>query len=103
MSQRPDNPSNEPASAGSAEDAAFEEMLRSAMQGRPEPSAPPDLAMRAMALAIADESARGAQRARQLARQRRWAQLASVAAGLLIVAMLAGAARRMWARGISRQ
>lgn len=99
MNAGTDNPLNEPTSTGSAEDAAFEELLRAAMQARPEPVAPPDLALRAMALAVADESARGAQVARQLARQRWWAQFAGYAAALLIVGLLVGAARLMWSRG----
>ncbi len=80
-------------------DAGFDQLLRIAMQARPEPAAPPDLAARAMKLARTEDRTHAVELARQLARQRWWAQASGLAAAVLIVAMLAGAAHRMWSRG----
>jgi hypothetical protein len=84
---------------GDAEDPRFDELLRGAMQARPEPAVPLDLAARAMKMARVEDRTKVLDHARLLARQRWWAQISGLAAAVLIVAMLAGAAHRMWSRG----
>ena len=99
MNDAPDNPQRDPSAASQGDDVAVDDLLRAAMQARPEPASIPDLAAKAMARAGRTDNARQADRARRLARQRRWGQIASIAAVLLIVAMITVAARRMWERG----
>ena len=96
------NPAWQPSGNGdgnSIDDAAFERALASAMKARPEPLAPSNLAARAMQMARAQSRRLAEQQTRRIARQRWWAQLSGIAATMLIVAMLAGAARKMWTRG----
>jgi hypothetical protein len=81
------------------DDAAFEQMLKTALLARPEPEIPLDLAGKAMRLARTREAASLKQRTERLARQRWWAQITGIAAAVLIGAMLIGAAHRLWARG----
>jgi hypothetical protein len=87
------------AAPGASPDAPFDDLLRTAMLARPQPAAPADLALRAIALATADKTVRLTDYPSRLLRPRLWAQIASIAATLLIVALLAGAARHMWTDG----
>ena len=82
-----------------SDDAAFEGMLRSAMAARPEPEAPFDLARRAMELARRQQAAHLRQQAAAMARQRRFAIVSTMAAAVMIAALLAVVAERLWARG----
>ncbi|HWE02420.1 MAG TPA: hypothetical protein VG326_08400 [Tepidisphaeraceae bacterium] len=81
------------------DDAAFDLVLQTALRARPEPEIPLDLAGKAMRLARTRESAELQRRAERLARQRWWAQMTGIAAAVLIGAILAGAAHRLWTRG----
>jgi len=99
MNDASSNLRNDQPSPGDPDDARFEELLRIAIKARPESAAPFDLAARAMKLARAEDRAHAIDHTRRLARQRWWAQLSGLAAAMLIVAMIAGAAHRMWSRG----
>jgi cobalamin biosynthesis Mg chelatase CobN len=80
-------------------DPAFDVILRAALRACPQPMAPSNLAARAMEIAR-DQSRQEARRhAEGLSRQRRWLGLCSAAAAMLIAAILAVAAQRLWTRG----
>lgn len=81
------------------DDAGFDHLLRSALLARGEPEAPFNLAGRAIALARTEHAARTRLQGQRIARQRRFALISGLAATVMIAALVAVAAERLWSRG----